>query len=186
MSPRRYEHPGPGAMTHLDVKILGRIPDRGGWRIHCRSKTVRGRGIGYDFVHTAIDDHTRLAYIEALNDEKGAVTSVRRAAASFAARGIASIERVLTDNARSMFRPAAGIRSLQQPKTELHAGHPPGSASGPAPGNSVPEPLLVLPATTDMYPPKRLPFPLPCGDVGNHALAWWGVLVARILDVAER
>ncbi|GAA4345541.1 IS481-like element IS1649 family transposase [Actinomadura luteofluorescens] len=74
-SERRYEHDAPGEMIHLDVKKLGRIPDGGGWRAHGRGQAVRVRGIGYDFVHTAIDDHTRLAYAEVLPDEKGTTTA---------------------------------------------------------------------------------------------------------------
>ena len=64
----RYEHPTPGAMIHVDVKKLGRIPAGGGWRLHGREATVCPQAqavkIGYDYVHTAIDDHTRLAYSE--------------------------------------------------------------------------------------------------------------------------
>jgi transposase InsO family protein len=103
MSTRRYEHPVPGAMIHIDVKKLGRIPDGGGWRVHGRSEAVRGRGIGYDHLHTAIDDHSRLAYAEALPDEKGTTCAafLARAAAFFAAYGITRIERVMTDNARN-------------------------------------------------------------------------------------
>jgi transposase InsO family protein len=119
MSPRRYEHPEPGAMVHLDVKKLGRIPDGGGWRVHGRSQAVRGRGIGYDFVHTAIDDHSRLAYIEVLDDEKGTTSAafLTRAAAYFAAHGITRIERVLTDNAKN-YRTS---RAFQQACAELGA-----------------------------------------------------------------
>ncbi|HEY6748872.1 MAG TPA: leucine zipper domain-containing protein, partial [Mycobacteriales bacterium] len=66
----RYEHPTPGAMIHVDVKKLGRIPAGGGWRLHGRDAAVsvanrhKKTRIGYDYVHTAIDDHTRLAYSE--------------------------------------------------------------------------------------------------------------------------
>ncbi len=75
-SENRYEHPRPGAMIHVDVKKLGQIPAGGGWRLHGRdaASSVANRHkktrIGYDYVHTAIDDHTRLAYSEALADEK--------------------------------------------------------------------------------------------------------------------
>jgi transposase InsO family protein len=102
-SERRYEHGAPGDMVHIDVKKLGRIPDGGGWRIHGRSEQVRSRGIGYDHVHTAIDDHTRLAYAEVLPDEKGTTCAafLTRAAVFFAARGITRIERVMTDNAKN-------------------------------------------------------------------------------------
>lgn len=60
-SERRYEHGAPGDIVHIDVKKLGQIPDGGGRRIHGHSEPVRGRGIGRDHVHTAIDDHIRLA-----------------------------------------------------------------------------------------------------------------------------
>jgi len=99
-SENRYEHSRPGAMIHVDVKKLGRIPPGGGWRAHGRSEKVRARGIGYDYVHTAIDDHTRLAYSEVLTDEKDHTCAgfLHRALAWFAAQGIA-VRRVLTDNA---------------------------------------------------------------------------------------
>lgn len=99
-SAARYEHPYPGSLVHVDVKKLGRIPDGGGWRAHGRSEEVRGRGIGYDYVHTAIDDHSRLAYAEIHADEKGATAAgfLARAAAFYASHGI-RIERVISDNA---------------------------------------------------------------------------------------
>jgi transposase InsO family protein len=97
---RRYERATPGELVHLDVKKLGRIPDGGGWRAHGRSEAVRGRGIGYDFVHVAIDDHSRLAYAEILPDERGNTCAgfLTRAGAFLACHGI-SIQRVMTDNA---------------------------------------------------------------------------------------
>jgi transposase InsO family protein len=96
----RYEHDHPGSLVHVDVKKIGRIPDGGGWRVHGRSEEVRGRGIGYDYVHAMVDDHSRLAYCEALPNEKGATCAgfIARAAAYFAAHGITRIERVMTDN----------------------------------------------------------------------------------------
>lgn len=99
-SANRYEHREPGSMIHVDVKKLGRIPRGGGWRLHGRSEAVRGRGNGYDYVHTAIDDHTRLAYSEVLADEKDPTCAafLHRALAWFAAHGI-TVRRVLTDNA---------------------------------------------------------------------------------------
>lgn len=97
----RYERERPGELVHIDVKKLGRIPDGGGWRAHGRSEQVRGRGIGFDYVHTVIDDHTRLAYAEIHGDEKGvtAAAVLLRAAEFFASCGIPKIERVLSDNA---------------------------------------------------------------------------------------
>jgi hypothetical protein len=52
----RYEHAAPGDLIHVDVKKLGKIPDGGGHRAHGRAEAVRGRGIGYDYVHAAVDD----------------------------------------------------------------------------------------------------------------------------------
>ncbi len=100
---RRYERSRPGELVHVDVKKLGRIPTGGGHKIHGRAATSRGgrrnRRIGYAYLHTAIDDYSRVAYTEALADEKGATAAGfwRRAEAWFRARGVV-IERVLTDN----------------------------------------------------------------------------------------
>mgnify|MGYP005802503043 FL=1 len=99
----RYERARPGELVHMDVKKLGKIPDGGGWRAHGRASMVRDRKarIGYDYVHSLVDDHSRLAYSEILPDEKGVTCAnfLRRAAAYFATKGIDRIERVLTDNA---------------------------------------------------------------------------------------
>jgi transposase InsO family protein len=99
---RRYEHPHPGAMVHVDVKKLGRIPRGGGWRVHGRSEAVRGRGIGYAYIHAAVDDHSRLAYLEVLDDERGPTAAAfwRRAHNWFRAHNI-TVERVMTDNAKA-------------------------------------------------------------------------------------
>ena len=98
----RYERSRPGELVHVDVKKLGRIPDGGGWKSHGRGKGNRHRRqkIGFDYVHSMVDDHTRLAYSEVLPDEKGATCAsfILRAAAAFAARGIPHIEEVITDN----------------------------------------------------------------------------------------
>jgi transposase InsO family protein len=113
----RYEHDHPGALVHVDVKKLGRIPDGGGWRAHGRSEKVRGRGIGYDYVHSMVDDHSRLAYSEILPDEKGPTCAafLLRAAEHFVSYGITTIERVITDNHLSYRRSrdfAAAIADL--------------------------------------------------------------------------
>jgi transposase InsO family protein len=100
-SANRYEHPYPGSLVHIDVKKLGRIPEGGGWKAHGRGERPRDRrGLGYDYVHTAIDDHSRLAYAEIHDDEKGTTAAgfLTRAAAFYAAHGI-QIERVISDNA---------------------------------------------------------------------------------------
>jgi transposase InsO family protein len=101
----RYQREHPGELVHLDVKKLGRIPDGGGWRALGRAarETTRNRTskLGYDYVHSLVDDHSRLAYSEILPDEKGTTCAafLDRAAAYFAAHGITRIERVMTDNA---------------------------------------------------------------------------------------
>jgi transposase InsO family protein len=98
----RYERARPGELVHMDVKKLGRIPDGGGWKSHGRGKGNRHRDvlIGFDYVHSMVDDHSRLAYCEILPDEKGPTCAgfLLRAADYFAAHGIGRIERVITDN----------------------------------------------------------------------------------------
>ncbi|WP_432945764.1 IS481 family transposase [Kribbella sp. CA-253562] len=99
----RYEHPYPGSLVHIDVKKLGRIPDGGGWKAHGRgARPATQRGLGYDYVHTAIDDHSRLAYAEIHDDEKGPTCAafLTRATAFYATHGI-TVERVITDNAKN-------------------------------------------------------------------------------------
>lgn len=107
--PQRIVAARPGHMVHVDVKKVGRIPDGGGWRIHGRDSPEaraverakkRGSRRGYAYLHSAIDGHTRLAYTEALDDEKGTTSArfLERAKTWFAAHGIMSIERIVTDN----------------------------------------------------------------------------------------
>ena len=99
---RRYEHKRPGDLVHVDVKKLGKVPPGGGWRVHGR-EVARGQHhrtkVGYCFVHSAVDDHSRLAYSE-IHDDEQALTAVgfwRRARAFFADHGIA-VRAVLSDN----------------------------------------------------------------------------------------
>jgi transposase InsO family protein len=101
--PIRYERERPGELVHLDVKKLGKVPPGGGHRVLGRAAQVPShRGLGYDYLHVAIDDRSRLAYVEALADERGDTTAgfIVRAAAFYASHGI-TIERVLTDNAKN-------------------------------------------------------------------------------------
>lgn len=97
---RRYEHARPGDLVHVDIKKLGKVPPGGGWRVHGRAaRPARHRTIGYSYVHSAVDDHSRLAYSE-IHDDEQAVTAVgfwRRARAFFATHGI-TVRAVLTDN----------------------------------------------------------------------------------------
>jgi len=100
----RYERQRPGELVHMDVKKIGRIPDGGGWRAHGRkmgrSWARRNTKIGYDYVHSVVDDHSRFAYSEILDDEKATTTAefFDRALADFAEHGI-TIDTVMTDNA---------------------------------------------------------------------------------------
>lgn len=103
----RYERARPGELVHMDVKKLGRIPDGGGWRAHGRAAgdtaARKHARIGFDYIHSMIDDHSRLAYSEIHPDEQGSTCAefLTRAAAYFAEHGITRIERVMTDNAFS-------------------------------------------------------------------------------------
>ncbi len=114
----RYERARPGELIHVDVKKIGRIPDGGGWRAHGRqmgSTSARKKArIGFDYVHSAVDDHPRLAYSEVLPDEQGTTCAafLARAAAAFAALGITRIERVMTDNHWSYTRSSDVARVL--------------------------------------------------------------------------
>jgi transposase InsO family protein len=106
--PNRYERKRPGELIHVDVKKLGRISARGaGHRVTGdrrgqvkASRDGRWRRVtGWEFVHVCVDDATRLAYVEVLDDEKGATAAgfLRRAVAWLASMGV-SVERVLSDN----------------------------------------------------------------------------------------
>ena len=102
---RRYERERTGELVHVDIKKLGKIPDGGGWKVLGRQAGIKhnsGHGPGrvvYGFIHSAVDDHSRLAYSEILGDERKetAVEFWKRATAWFGEMGI-SIEEVLTDN----------------------------------------------------------------------------------------
>ena len=98
--PTRYEHDAPGDLVHVDIKKLGRIPDGGGHKFLGRAKGRKNRsGTGYWYIHNAVDDHSRLAYSELLDDERKETAAAfwHRASAYFADAGI-TVRRVLTDN----------------------------------------------------------------------------------------
>ncbi|WP_443333887.1 IS481 family transposase [Streptomyces sp. TSRI0395] len=101
---RRYERERPGELIHIDVKKPGRIPDGGGHRTLGRQAGRATRSnVGFDYVHSAVDDHSRLACSEIHPDETATTCAgfLTRAAAFFHRQGIPRIERVLTDNARA-------------------------------------------------------------------------------------
>jgi transposase InsO family protein len=110
---RRYEHPHPGSLIHVDVTKFGNIPDGGGHRfvgrqqgdLNKRATSGLAKGADYKprtgkaFLHTVIDDHSRLAYVEICSDERSqtAVGVLQRAVTWFAEHGV-TVERVLSDN----------------------------------------------------------------------------------------
>jgi transposase InsO family protein len=107
---KRYERQRPGELVHVDVKKLGKVPPGGGHRVHGRSIGNQRSGLarrarkhsgasGYHYLHTALDDHSRLAYTEVLPDEQASTAAAfwRRAVIWFTSHGV-TVERVLTDN----------------------------------------------------------------------------------------
>jgi transposase InsO family protein len=101
--PIRYERNHPGELLHIDVKKLGRIPPGGGWRAHGRGNAARGFGkAGCDYLHVAIDDHSRYVFVQVHRDERGETCAsfLADAITHFAKRGV-TIERVMTDNAKN-------------------------------------------------------------------------------------
>ena len=115
----RYERDRPGELIHIDVKKIGRIPDGGGWKAWGRNtatatdKSKRKR-IGYDYVHSAVDDYSRLAYSEIHPDEKGDTTAgfLTRAAVFFESYGIERIGEVMTDNHWSYIHSTAFAQAI--------------------------------------------------------------------------
>lgn len=124
----RYEHPNPGDMLHLDVKKLGRVPDGGGKRFaagfaETRTGPHSKRSLGIDYMHVAIDDHSRYAYVQALPDERGVTTAafLQRALKFFQARGV-RVRSILTDNAKNytshVFKEVAAQAGIQLMRTK--------------------------------------------------------------------
>ncbi len=119
---RRYERDTPGDLIHIDVKKFGRIPDGGGWRLHGPGTgTNRGKGrLGFDFFHVAVDDHSRVAYIEVHPNEQGTTCGgfLTRTAAWFATHNV-TINQIMTDNAWNYRRSTDFINAL----TAIDAAH---------------------------------------------------------------
>jgi transposase InsO family protein len=126
----RYERARPGELLHVDVKKLGRIREGGGWKMHGREMGRTGEmvriKVGYDYLHVAVDDHSRVAFVQTLADEKAPTCAqfVRDAAAYFASEGV-TVERVMTDNARnytpsSVFKKALADMGISHRRTRLY------------------------------------------------------------------
>ena len=140
---RRYEHERPGDLLHVDVKKLGNVPDGGGWRYVGRQQGGQNRAatlgppgcqeqvptplMGTCFLHTVIDDHSRVAYVEAHDDqtEETAPMVLRNAVAWFNARGV-TIHRVLSDNGGCLPRPSCGATPAPSSGSPTNAPAPTG------------------------------------------------------------
>jgi len=120
---QRYEWPQPGDMIHVDIKPLGRIAGVG-HRIH-GDRQQRHRGVGWEYVHVAVDDHSRVAYVEILADQGGASCAafLTRAVAWFAAQGI-PVVRVLSDNGpgylSGAFQAACATLGVRHRRTRIY------------------------------------------------------------------
>jgi len=126
----RYERDRPGELVHMDVKKIGRIPEGGGWRAHgrqmTRTSTQKKARIGFDYVHSVVDDHSRFAYSEILPDEKADTCAAffARALEVFTYAGI-TVEAVMTDNhwsytrSRSL-RELLEVRGIRHPLIRPH------------------------------------------------------------------
>jgi transposase InsO family protein len=176
--PNRYCRRHPGELVHIDIKKLGKF-DRPGLPAHRRQGGYRATyRAGWEYVHVAVDDTSRLAYVEILEDEKGAtcVAFLRRAIAWFAAHGV-TVTRIMTDNGtgyRSKVHAAAvadlEIKHLRtrpyRPRTNGKATvhqDPPGRVGlrrrlprslAPTPGAATLAHVLQLPATTQRPRPQ--------------------------------
>jgi transposase-like protein len=204
---RRYEHPAPGSLVHVDVKKLGNIPAGGGHRVVGRTAGKRHRRadptvrrsprydplLGYGYVHAAVDDHSRLAYVEIHADELAATACGfwTRAHAWFGERGI-TVQRVLTDNG-ACYRTTHGgscwpARGQAQTNPAVSAVHQrQGRAVQPHPARrmglrqSVRHPPAVSPTSGDRT--ARSPYPVtaaashqpptPVAPVGQSTRAGW-------------
>ena len=100
--PIRYVKDCPGELVHIDIKKLGRVPDGGGWRIHGMENRGSKQRVGYEFAHSMVDDHSRVAYTEILDSEDAQACAgfMLRASHWFATHGF-RIDRVMTDNAKA-------------------------------------------------------------------------------------
>jgi transposase InsO family protein len=177
----RYEHARPGDLLHVDVKKLGRIKNGAGHRMTGnKGPGQRARGAGWEYVHVCVDDHSRLAYVEVLPDEKSvtAVAFLRRAVAFYRARGI-TVRAVITDNGPAFTAIVHGIAcralGLKHRRTRPYRPRTNGKAErfirtmlgGWAYGQiyaSSAERNAALPGWLDFYNHRR-----PHGSLGMHA-----------------
>jgi hypothetical protein len=167
---RRYECARAGELIHVDVKKLGQIRAGGGWRVHGRDSEIArrqhsegrrvGSRVGYDYVHSAVDDHTRLAYSEVLSDETGPTCAafLVRATRFFASLGIA-VQAVMTDNAKNyvdarIFQDTLGGSRPTGPRSMAKSSATTArcSRNGPTSGCSPQAPGALRPSTAGSTP----------------------------------
>jgi len=186
---RRYEHPDPGSLSHVDVKKVGNIPDGGGWRYVGRPLGQKNRAatpgkpknkwhdpmMGYAFVDTVIDDHSRVAYAEIHDDETASTAAgvLSRAIQWLADRGV-TVERVLSDNGSAyrshLWRDTCEALTIKPKRTRPHRPqtngkierfHAPWLTGGPTPAAIGPStsaarhwrPGFITTTTTGRTPP---------------------------------
>lgn len=183
-APRVIVAERPGHVVHVDVKKVGHIPDGGGWRAHGRdsdraraAKRAKTRSAtaaeggppragrrGYVYLHPAVDGHTRMAYAEALPDERAvtAIGFVHRARVWLATHGITHIEKIVTDNG-ACYRADAFTRALLAAKHKRTKPYTPSTmgkssdTTGSSPEAVAPEqgPAVDLPASMDRLRNRR-------------------------------
>ena len=114
-TPIRYVRDCPGELVHVDIKKLGRIPHGGGWRVLGQQEAGPKQRVGYEYVHSMVDDHSRMAYSEVLDsqDAHACAQFMLRAARWFATWGY-RIDRPMTDNAMAYRRSRAFADALAQ------------------------------------------------------------------------
>ena len=113
--PIRYERDCPGELVHVDIKKLGKVPDGGGWKVLGRQGAGPSQKVGYEYVHSMVDDHSRVVYSEVLDtqDAQACAGFMLRAARWFTTWGY-RIDRVMTDNAMAYRRSQAFADALTQ------------------------------------------------------------------------
>jgi transposase len=161
---RRYERERPGELIHVDVKKLGRIPRGGGWRALGRQAGLHNVGVGYDYVHSAVDDHSRLAYSEIHANERADTCAglLVRAREFYAAHGVA-VERVMTDKAKAYRKCPCLPRDSSTPRCPPGV-HPLASPSDQRQSGTVqPDPARGVGLRSRPYLTKRAARPLARG-----------------------
>ena len=150
--PIRYVRDCPGELVHIDIKTLGRVPHGGGWRIHERANAGPRQGVGYEYIHSMIDDHSRFAYTEALDSQNAA------ACAGFLPRSRPGVRRPGIPHRTSHDRQRLGLpqkpalRRRDGPDRRRSLIHPPLPAADQRQGRTLPpDPVAGLGLQTGLH-----------------------------------